>query len=400
MVLSYQDFYDLTEALEKEPLLIPSPDLYPFDAEKMYAAMMEMAAQPLPSGEQSPFTSKLPGSVHSIAFTVVLYVHQMLAHQMNLVADKTWVEYFRMLGMTRIEAEYPIINLVFTRSRQSIEAGLEAIVPIGTVVQNRFDTNFTARTRVEGRMAGAQSTIVIPATLNRIGALNSNTRVGEFNILPRTLPFIESVFNDGTVVSQGRARETLPEMMLRARDLLRVGRRCVTAPDFYAIATDRSHVGAKKANVIPGYLRGSDFSFAGSIVTVVVYPASLQEVARNTFEEMKMADVAVDVLGAEIVPVDGEVAIRVIPSLVGQNNAVFDLAAKAISERINPPYGKWGDPQLAISVATALELVEGFYAVPSVSLKHSVTGEPIESLEPKPWQLFQIQQSLIIKNIP
>ena len=113
-----------------------------------------------------------------------------------------------------------------------------------------------------------------------------------------------------------------------------------------------------------------------------------------------MVDITVDVLGAEVIPIDGEVTVRVVPYLVGQNNTVFDMAARAIAERINPPHGKWGDFQLSISLATALELVEGFYAVPSVKLKHAVTGEPIESLKPKPWQLFEIQGSLVVKNIP
>ena len=400
MPINYDDYYDLEESLSKISNLIDSPDLYPFDPEKVYAAMMEMAAQPLPSGEQSPFTSKLPGSVHSLIFSTVLYAHQMAMHQANLVPNKVYVSLLRMLGVTRLEAEYPIVNLVFTRSRQSIEAGIPAVIPVGTVVQNKFNSGFTATTRQEARMTGSQQSVTIPARLNQLGAIDDNTQVGAFSIMPRSLAFIESVYNDGAVISSGRTRETLPETALRVRDMMRTGNRCVTAPDFYEVATSRAYVGAKKVNVIPGYLRGSDFSFGGSIVTVVVYPSNLQVLAAAIFEEMKMADVTVDVVGAEIIPIDGEVTVRVVPYLVGQNKTVFDMAAKAITERINPPHGKWGDWQLPISLATALEMVEGFYAVREVKLKHSVTGEAIESLKPKPWQLFQIQESLIIKNIP
>jgi hypothetical protein len=408
MTLSYQDFYDLTAALENEPNLIPSPELYPFDAEKLYAAMMEMAAQPLPSGEMSPFTSRLPGSVHAIIFASVLYAHQMLAHQMNLVADKTWVEYFRMLGMSRIEAEYPIIAIEFKRDRQSIQTGINVQIPLGTVVQNRNNSGFTARTRVEARMTGSQETVIVPATLSRLGAFDQNIGEGEFNHLSRQISFIESVRNTGEVISPGRNQETLPEMMLRARELLRTGMRCVTTSDFYYFATRPNPVGvgALKANILPGYLRGSDFTFGGSIVTVVLYPGVLKSLGEAFFEEMKMADISVDVVAAEIIPIDGEVTVRVIPSLVGQDNIVFNLVARALRDRINPPEnrnqvgGKWGDPQIEISVATALEMVEGIYAVPQIFLRHAQTGEPMSSFKPKPWHLFQIQSSLVIKNIP
>lgn len=400
MTINYDEYHDLAESLAKIPGLIDSPDLYPFDPEKMYAAMMEMAALPLPSGAESPFTSKLPGSVHSILFSCVLYIHQQLAHQFNLVPPKTIVEVLRMMGVARLEAEYPIVNLVFNRSRQSLSIGADVIIPVGTIVQSKFNSGFTATTRNEARMTGSQETVIIPARLNQLGAVNENMQIGEFSIMPRGIPFVESVYNDGAVISPGRRRETLPETVLRAREAMRTQQRCVTSPDYYFVATSNAYVGAQKANVIPGYLRGSDFKFTGSIVTVVVYPSKHQVLASVIFEEMKMVDVTVDVLGAEIIPIDGEVTVRVVPYLVGQNNTVFDMAARAIAERINPPHGKWGDLQLSISLATALEMVEGFYAVPNVRLKHAVTGEPIESLNPKPWQLFQIQGSLVVKNIP
>lgn len=395
---NYQDFYDLAEFLDKDPELIPSPSIVNFDWQQFYATMMDIVAQPLPDGSASPFTSRLPGSVHDILIQACLYVAQLQAHQIDLIPDKTLTVLYRLLGFARVAAEYPIISIRFTRSPQSKIAGFDAVIPIGTKVYSRLNSAIYAVTQVEGRITSNMDSIIIPARLNRLGYISRNTQIGEFNSLGRPISQIESIENI-SVVSEGRKEETIPEMVLRIRQAIQVGNRCVTVQDYEYFA--KNQVGAQKVNVIPGFLRSSvGADFGSSIVTVVIYPENLVESAKLFFANTKMADVTVDVIPAEIIPIDGDVTVRVIASLVNQPDRVFNLAAEAILQGINPPYGKWGDKTLDSNLATALELVEGFYAVPFLSLKHAETNTPINDLTIRPYHLFQIQNSLNIRAIP
>lgn len=395
---NYQDFYDLAEFLDKDPELIPSPSIVNFDWQQFYATMMDIVAQPLPDGSASPFTSRLPGSVHDILIQACLYVAQLQAHQIDLIPDKTLTVLYRLLGFARMAAEYPIISIRFTRSPQSKIAGFDAVIPIGTKVYSRLNSAIYAVTQVEGRITSNMDSIIIPARLNRLGYISRNTQIGEFNSLGRPISQIESIENI-SVVSEGKKEETIPEMVLRIRQAIQVGNRCVTVQDYEYFA--KNQVGAQKVNVIPGFLRSSvGADFGSSIVTVVIYPENLVESAKLFFANTKMADVTVDVIPAEIIPIDGDVTVRVIASLVNQPDRVFNLAAEAILQGINPPYGKWGDKTLDSNLATALELVEGFYAVPFLSLKHAETNTPINDLTIRPYHLFQIQNSLNIRAIP
>lgn len=395
---NYQDFYDLAEFLDKDPELIPSPSIVNFDWQQFYATMMDIVAQPLPDGSASPFTSRLPGSVHDILIQACLYVAQLQAHQIDLIPDKTLTVLYRLLGFARMAAEYPIISIRFTRSPQSKIAGFDAVIPIGTKVYSRLNSAIYAVTQVEGRITSNMDSIIIPARLNRLGYISRNTQIGEFSSLGRPISQIESIENI-SVVSEGRKEETIPEMVLRIRQAIQVGNRCVTVQDYEHFA--KNQVGAQKVNVIPGFLRSSvGADFGSSIVTVVIYPENLVESAKLFFANTKMADVTVDVIPAEIIPIDGDVTVRVIASLVNQPDRVFNLAAEAILQGINPPYGKWGDKTLDSNLATALELVEGFYAVPFLSLKHAETNTPINDLTIRPYHLFQIQNSLNIRAIP
>lgn len=395
---NYQDFYDLAEFLDKDPELIPSPSIVNFDWQQFYATMMDIVAQPLPDGSTSPFTSRLPGSVHDILIQACLYVAQLQAHQIDLVPDKTLTILYRLLGFARMAAEYPIVGIKFTRSPQSKIAGFDAVIPIGTKIYSRLNSAIYAVTQTEGRITSSMDSITIPARLNRLGYISRNTQIGEFNSLGKPISQIESVENV-SVISEGKKEESIPEMVLRIRQAIQVGNRCVTIQDYEYFA--KNVVGAQKVNVIPGFLRASVGSDLGSsVVTVVIYPENLVESAKLFFANSKMADVTVDVIPAEIIPIDGDVTVRVIASLVNQPDRVFNLAADAILQEINPPYGKWGDLTLDSNLATALELVEGFYAVPSLSLKHAETNVPVNDLTIRPYHLFQIQNSLNIKAIP
>jgi hypothetical protein len=394
---NYKDFFELLEFLEKEQNLIPSPSIVNFDWQQFYATMMDIVAQPLPDGSPSPFTSRLPGSVHDLLIQACLYISQIQAHQIDLIPDKTLTVLYRMLGYTRLSSEYPIVGMEFTRSHQSKRAGFDAVIPIGTKVLSRINPSVYAVTQAEGRIVSNQDSIVVPARLSQLGYLSRDTQVGEFNKLNRPISQIESVQNV-SVISEGKKQETLPEMVLRTRQLIQTGNRCVTVGDYEYFA--KYVIGASKVNVIPGYLQDSVGAyFSSSIVTVVLYPETLVDTGKLFFEGTKMADVKVNVVPAEIIPIDGKVTVRVIPSLLNNSDRVFNLGAKAILDKINPPNGRWGNLSLDTALATALELVEGFYAVPSIELKHADDDTPLNGLDIKPYHLFQIQNSLEINAI-
>jgi hypothetical protein len=61
---------------------------------------------------------------------------------------------------------------------------------------------------------------------------------------------------------------------------------------------------------------------------------------------------------------------------------------------VNPPAGIWGDTNFARNLATALENIDGVYAVPEMQLKHSITQEPLENLAIAPWNLIEVQQGI------
>ena len=115
-------------------------------------------------------------------------------------------------------------------------------------------------------------------------------------------------------------------------------------------------------------------------------------------DERELHGINVEVIPAEIIPIAGEIDVRIIPSL--SNDEAFNLAATAIQASINPPFGVWGDRTLPRSLQIALENQPNFsYSVPRVSLKHADTGVAIELLDIQPWNLLEIQQSLVINWI-
>lgn len=388
----YQEHYELMQDLESNPRIIESPVLYNFDAAEVYAAMMDNIALPLADGRESPFTSKSPGSAHSRIIETNLHIQELIAHEMNLVPYFLWVNVFRMLGLEILPAEYPVINLVFTRTQAAVAFGQDVIIPYGTVVASRFSNELEAITTEEAVISGTNSRVIVPARLNQLGKI-SQLNIGEFSNIAN-IPFLESVYNDGTLVSEGRERETLTEAMQRAIAEFRTGERCVTLSDYYNASRFVAKV--EKVNVF----EGSQYDIPGvfdDLVTVVVYPPEMVIDVDNFVRPRSLARKRLDVRSAEILPIDGDITIKVAPHLT--DIEAFNLAVDAITARINPPNGLWGDRNFTGSLSAALEEVQNIFAIRSMNLKHAENNTPLADLVPKPWHLFQIQNSININVV-
>ena len=188
--------------------------------------------------------------------------------------------------------------------------------------------------------------------------------------------------------------------MLRARLEFQRGKRTVSRSDYYQELLD---IGCQKVNVVsPGFMKDRPGRFP-ELVTVLVHPPEMMQIVEQYLIEGQpgsngktiSAGKLLQVIPSEIIPIDGSLECKIIEGL--SNNQAYDIAATAIANNINPPYGKWGDKNLPVSIANALERSQvSIYSVPleSIKLKHAETGVPFESLDVKPWNLFSIQNTL------
>lgn len=414
MTQEYQQHYIISEALASETQLIPSPERT-FDRMLMYASVMDRLAQPLPSGQPSPFTSQDPSSGHGHLVGAFLYLLELLVHMQNLVADATWVNVFRMLGAEVGLSEYPILRQVFRRDRQVAQAGLLTEVPFPTVVRSDKDPDLYVITTEPATFDSTAETVMVPARLS-IPGLVPDLLPGEFSILPRNITHITSTYNDG-VIFAGREPESFADAMLRVRDGIRTGSlgriseggqfvpasatfygRAVNAPDFEYYVLN---LGATKVLVLPP----GEYSQA---LTIAVYPPEAATALRGPISEISMVSEQLIIRPAEIVPVSGTITIRVNTYL--SDAQAREIAAQAIYPRydrarstwgqnepvgVNPPAGIWGDPNFAGTLATALEDADGIIAVPEMALINETTGESLDDLEVKPWHLFEVQASIV-----
>ena len=411
----YSEYYDLMEALEKNPRLIQSSKLYNFDDGKLYAALMDMLAQPLASGQESPFSVRSPGTAHGIFMSVIVQLFSYMGYEINLMPDRALVEIFRMMGAEVAPSEYPILNMRFWRSQESLKRGIDVPLDGGLEIRSRFDSDLRVYTQFGDIIDGTKEYVDIPARLNREGLLLADVADGDFTQMTYYPPFVEKVENIG-VLSEGRNAETLTETMLRCREGIRTGNlgrfftqsladfssdtflgRCVTVRDYQYYA---KQLGATKVSVIPKYQFGSSNGltmnrvegYFPDLVTLVVYPGSYAPLIQETLVHNNVLGMRLSAIAAEIIPVTGTINVRAISSLA--SSQVVKLAQSAIASKINPPHGKWGDLQLDVTIAQALEEVEGIYAVPSMSLVNAKTGSAIDFSLAAPMQLFEIQNSI------
>lgn len=398
----FDQHFQLSDYLDKDATLIQARRLYNVDEAALYSAIMDRLAQPLPNGEESPFSSKSPTTGHAILTSAMAYHQSVLAEEFNHLPDRAWVQILRMFGTEISRSEFPVINLVFRRAPEAIAAGIPAIIPLNLEVRSQYDPELSCYTTVAASLEGAASPqdaeqegvhfVNVPCRLNRIGPL-PNVRLREFSVLPRSLAFVSEAFNNGIIINPGRDPETLVEAVLRARENFKTGLRCVTARD-YAFAAKL--VGAQKTNVMVGLNPGVEGYF-GSLTSVVVYPPEITAAVEGILKERVLANRQIRAIAAEVIPIDGTVRPRVVPNL--SNLEVFNLVATAIATEVNPPAGKWGDRNFEQTVAIACERQAGIFGVPEISLKHGITGEPLAALDVQPWQLLEIQSTLLVDPI-
>ncbi|MEG3880957.1 hypothetical protein QT972_26690 [Microcoleus sp. herbarium7] len=390
------EHFDLMQRLEQEPDLIESRKLWDYDASQQLANFVNQLAQPLPNGQPSPFSSMSTTSGHVILGSAIIAQMTFLAYELNLKPDHEWVQDFRMLGVERELAEYPVINLVFRRSNEAMRSGLAVEIPYNCEVRSSRDPSLVAYTIKEDIIFGSDEFKVVPARINRLGRI-PGLIVGEFSVMPRLLANVAAVANDGTAISEGRDRETLIDMMIKARNRFRRGNapnlttkqigRVVTIADYYLAAQE---FGSRKTLVL-----SSQYGTVGhwsDLVTVAVWPEQQMAVVEEKIRPLTMESQPLEVRAAEIVPIDGKVTVGFIRDLTQQQQ--FNLVAQTIVENVNPPFGIWGDLEFYKTLSSELEKAEGIYSVPKTELKNSATGQPLSEIEISPWTLFEVQSSL------
>lgn len=392
----YDEHFELMRRLETEANLIEAGKLWDYDPGQQLANYVNQLAQPLPSGEPSPFSSMAPGAGHVILASATIAQMTYLAYELNLKPDWEWVQMFRMLGVERQLAEYPVINLVFRRSSDAVRSGLAVDIPYNLEVRSSRDNSLAAYTIKEDRIFGSDEFKVVPARINRLGKI-PGLIPGEFSVMPRLLANVSGVANDGTAVSEGRDRETLIDMMVRARNRFRRGNapnltstqigRVVTKEDYYLAAQE---FGSQKTLVL-----SSQYGTVGhwtDLVTVAVWPEQQVAVVEEKTRPLAMESQPLEFRAAQIVPIDGKVTVGFVRDLTQQQR--FNLVAQTIVDAINPPFGTWGDLEFHKTLASELEKAEGIYSVPKTELKNSFTGQPLSEIEVNPWTLFEVQSSL------
>jgi hypothetical protein len=388
----YGLYFELEDYLQTDPSLVPHADLYNFDDRLIYAAILDRLAQPLPEGQPSPFSSKAPGTAHAQLVSSLTYLQGIAAHECNLTPDAALLTWLRLLGTRLREAEYSSINVRFTRSVDAIAEGIPVTIPLGTEVRSYYDSARSVYTKVETVIPATQASVLVPCRFGQIGQMPTVID-GEFATLPGLLTYIGSVASEGEVI-QGREPESIVEAVLRTRDWLKTGDRCVTDRDY---AFFSRQAGAAKVNVIRGQNPAPGVEgLYRDLRAIAVYPETAVGMAEAAIRPRTMADLRLTVIPAEIIPLSGEIKVKALESL--SNSDVFTMAATAIAQNINPPAsgGVWGDKDFISTLSDVIERTQGIYAVTKVDLKHSLTGQPLSDMSPKPWQLFEIQQDTVV----
>jgi hypothetical protein len=405
--MDYQQHYQLQEALSTEEGLVPPPRLFDYDETQIYAAIMDLLAQDQANGVPSPFRSKQPGSAHSILVGGITELISFFGYEMDKVPDRAWVHILRLLGAKTPVIESPVLSLSFEKSETAVLNSLDAIVPIGTVVSDIFG-NFTLTTLYSITIPGSESTGIVQARLDS-EVLPADYTQGMFSLLKSATPYVTGVQDVG-ITSTGQTAQNLSEIAQIVRGGVRTGNlgryqdislidtsgenflgRCVTFADYIYYA---KRLGAEKANAFRG-VQLDNVGFFGDLTTVVVYPGTAVSGVDVEIRKIAMEGIRLDIVPATIVPLDGIITVKVAASI--RDSSVRDLVAEAIVSSINPPAGIWGDPQFLSNLATAIESVQGIYAVSRIELKHALTNVPFTSLKIEAWHLLEIQNTIEIE---
>lgn len=405
--MDYAEHYAIQSSLAQEESLIAAVRLFDVDAEALYSSGMELLAASLPSGRESPFSNKASGSNHSILMGATAHMLEVLGHEVNLMPDRAWINFFRLLGVEQLTGGYPIVEIEFTRQAVAVAQNITVVIPIGTEVRNANDPSKSAYLTQTLTLDGSTATATVNARIDTLGE-DLNTRLGSYTQVIQKIPYLESAADTG-YVSSGLDTASLSEAISIARQGIRTGNlgrltekglldlegdrflgRCVTLRDYIYYA---ERLGAAKANALRGMAYGTS-GYYGDLITVPIYPPARASSIAIDLAKISDTSSRLSVIPAEVIPIDGIINIKTAQNFPRQ--AAIDAISVAIVDTINPPYGTWGDKDLAGSVSTAIERIQGIYAVPNIYLKNANSGVPLEGLQIEPWHLFEIQDTLQI----
>lgn len=379
----YSTHYALTALLDTDPTLIPSPDVCNADPEIMYAATMDRLAQPLPDGTESPFSGRNPLSAEGHLVSNLVYLLALHGHECNLVPNLIWLQNLRLQGVILRQAEYPLLTLEFIRSPSQSSVFPVIVIPAGTKVFSRFENGLMAVTLQDIQLTG--DSVQVVARLGTPGR-NVNVRADEFTGAS-SISGVQSVVGV-EMLSYGSDIEGVEDAVLRARLNTQLQNRTVVPRDWYQTCLD---LGCQKANVLPGVDPNNEGYFADHVL-VVVYPGNLTVLVNDTLTGLKGLDTRCLVIDPDIINITGTITVRATPDLT--DSQAISQCNVALTTSINPPYGTWGDLNLEISIATALERTVGIFAMKSAELFSGDT--PLADLDIKPWQLFNVTPEWVI----
>lgn len=408
--MDYAEHYAIQASLAQEESLISAVRLFDIDVESLYSSGMEYLAASLPSGKESPFSNKATGSNHSILMSALCHHVEVLGHEIDLMPDRAWINFFRLLGVEQLTGGYPTIEVEFARTSIAVAADIDVTIPIGTEIRNAFDPSKSAYVTQTLTLDGSTVSATVPARVDSLGE-DLNTRIGAYTQVIQKIPHLESAI-DIAYISYGLDTQSLSEAIQIARSGIRTGNlgrltdkglldfdgdrflgRCVTLRDYIYYA---ERLGASKANAIRGRAVGA-VGYFGDLITVAIYPPARASGIAVDLAKIQDGGTQVQIVPAQIIPIDGIIEIRTAQNFPRQT--AIDQISAAIVDTINPPYGTWGDRDLAGSIATAIERIQGIYAVPNIFLKNANSGVPLEGLQVEPWQLFEVQDTLQINVV-
>jgi len=384
--------------LEQDPNIRPTPVLYPFERNVVYSNILKRLAQNLPNGNPSPFLDENPLSAEGILMANIVYLQELMANEINLIPDNIFYTFYRTLGLLPFNAEYPILEIELTVSDPLPVPVLS--IPSGTLFRSRINPNSFIVTRdIADFYQGDVATKIITARYSNYTLLDNITE-NEFSVIPQNLTYLNTV-KVTSLLSQGKAEESLSDLMFRARERIRKpGNRAVTARDYRDLALES---GATKVALFPRLRLDvvNNDSFYDDLISLAVYPSSAVSTVNSALSASVPYGTRLSIVSAPVILLEGSITL-VVSSQYPLNTA-YALAAEAIVSSINPPNGKWGTKTLVYEIIDAIKR-NGLdpntrktivFDVVDIRLTQVGTAIAYEVLDIQPWHLFEIQNSIV-----
>lgn len=417
MATNYNYHYQIKEELNTESSIIKSPELYNYDPRDIYEAAMNLAAEPLTNGEESPFSSQSPNSTHARLFEVISYLQSLIGYEINLVPDNVWIQLLRLRGIEPKTTKYPIIELEFGRSQRDLDNNNDVYVPLGTkIYSTKYESRFVITTS-ELLISGNDLTGKVPARLNQKGKTPDIVK-NEYSI-NRSIAHLSYVTNTGVILQEGFDGESINDLVKRVRDKENQRERIVTQRDLKQFASEN---GVEKSNILTNtFIDKYGNSHPQPVTTLFVYKREDQEsiIPRLKFKLEEESLIGHEIIPkfAIVVPITGKISIKL--SSDSKRLDPFDVVAEVIDDQVNPPNGEWGDQKYKDTLIQNLEsdpriyeaIIEDLYIEDLegelineeektiLNNNNLTSNQKFDTINVMPWYLFQIQGSLQVNKI-